>query len=88
MAAEKKFIFESLQDIKSICSFLDAITNGMKTGKVMLSSADECIEMHPSGLLHMSIKAKKKGGNNKIGFKIQWKESSSQEQNITLSVGK
>jgi amphi-Trp domain-containing protein len=88
MAAEKKFIFESLQDVKSICSFLDAITDGMKTGKVVLSSSDECIEMHPTGLLNMSIKAKKKGSNNKIGLKIQWKETFSQEQNNMLSVGK
>jgi amphi-Trp domain-containing protein len=88
MAAEKKFVFESLQDIKSICLFLDAIADGMKTGKVVLSSADECIEMHPSGLLHLSIKAKKKGSNNKIGLKVQWKETSSPEQSNMLSVGK
>jgi amphi-Trp domain-containing protein len=60
----------------------------MKTGKVVLSSADEYIEMHPSGLLSMSLKAKRKGNNNKIGFKIQWKEVSLQEQNPMLSVGK
>ncbi|MDR1685304.1 MAG: amphi-Trp domain-containing protein [Desulfovibrio sp.] len=88
MAAEKKFIFESLQDIKSISSFLEAIVEGMQTGKILLSSSDECIEMHPNGLLHLSIKAKKKGGNNKIGIKVEWKETQNQEQNTVLSVGK
>jgi amphi-Trp domain-containing protein len=88
MAAEKKFIFESLQDIKSISSFLEAVTEGMQTGKILLSSSDECIEMHPNGLLHLSIKAKKKGSNNKISIKIEWKDTLPQEKNSVLSVSK
>ena len=88
MGSEKKFVFESLQDIKSICTFLDAITDGMKTGKILLASNDELIEMHPSGLLHMSLKAKKKGNNNKVSLKIEWKESSPHEHSTILSVGK
>jgi amphi-Trp domain-containing protein len=88
MAAEKKFVFESLQDVKSICSFLDAITDGMTTGKIILSSSDEHIEMHPQGLLQLSIKAKKKGNINKIGLKVQWKDSTQKTQTNVLSVGR
>jgi amphi-Trp domain-containing protein len=86
MSTEKKFVFESLQDVKTIGAFLESITEGMTTGKIVLSSSEECIDMYPCGLLHFSIKAKKKGNNNKISLKIEWKDKHPQEKNTLLSV--
>ena len=88
MASENKFEFESLQDTQSIKTFLEAITEGMSTGKIMFSSTEESIEMVPKGLLHFAIKARKKNNENKITMKIAWKDKQIVSAGKTLSIGK
>ncbi len=88
MSSEKKFIFESLQDATSIGTFLEAITDGMRTGHILLSSSEDQIEMHPKGLLTFSLRAKRKGTSNKISFKVEWKDRQEDATIKTLFVGK
>ena len=74
MAAEEKFVFESLQDKNSIKDFLKSLTEGIEKGKVTLSTNGDEIELYPSGLLQFSVKAKRKGSDNKVNIKIGWKD--------------
>jgi amphi-Trp domain-containing protein len=74
MAAEEKFVFESLQDTNSIKDFLKSLTEGIEKGKVTLSTNGDEIELYPSGLLQFSVKVKRKGSDNKMNIKIAWKD--------------
>lgn len=87
MALEKKFVFESMQDCSTIGGFLKAITEGIEKGELQFVSPEEKIEMQPSGLLFFTVKARKKGNENKIGIKITWKEKRMQGNAGSLSIG-
>jgi amphi-Trp domain-containing protein len=88
MSSDKKFSYESLQDAASIGIFLGAITEGMNSGRIMLSTADEHIEFMPRGLLRLLVKARKKGVANKITLKIEWSGKEEIEVAKPLTVGR
>lgn len=74
--SEEKFLFDSLQDCESICSFLESLTEGFRKGSITLSTNGDEIVMHPEGLLNFTVKAKRKGGENKLALKVNWKQTS------------
>lgn len=73
--AEEKFVFDSLQDSETIRDFLTSITDGFDRGSITLSTNGDKIELTPHGLLNFMVKAKKKGGTNKLSIKVAWKDS-------------
>jgi len=73
--SEQRFVFDSLQDSQTIKDFLASLTEGFDKGAITLSTNGEAIELTPSGLLNFMVKAKKKGGSNKISIKVEWKDS-------------
>lgn len=75
MSGEGKFEFDSVQDPASIQEFLSALTQGFAKGRIVLRSEAEEIVLTPGALLGFSVKAKRKGGENKIAVKIVWKDS-------------
>ena len=87
MSTEKKFSFDSLQDAEGIGTFLEALIEGMRKGHILLSSADDKVEMYPKNLLRFSLKARRKGINNKISLKIEWKDRQEDAAIKTLYVG-
>ena len=78
MSGEGKFEFDSIQDPVSIQDFLLALSDGFGKGRIMLQSESEEIVLHPSALLGVSVKAKRKGNENKISLKITWKDAHKQ----------
>lgn len=75
MSADGKFEFDSMQDPKSIQQFLTALTEGFARERIVLRSEAEEIVLVPGPLLGFSVKAKRKGGENKISIKMVWKDS-------------
>ncbi|MFP4071203.1 MAG: amphi-Trp domain-containing protein [Desulfovibrionales bacterium] len=75
MANEEKFLFESLQDTKTIQNFLEALVDGFSRERIVLTTNRDEIALVPSGLLNVSIKARKKEGGSKLSIKISWKDS-------------
>jgi hypothetical protein len=61
--SDEKFVFDSLQDSETIKSFLTSLTNG------------DAIELKPDGLLNFVVKARKKGSENKLSIKVEWKDA-------------
>lgn len=86
MSAEKKFIFESLQDSETIRQFLKSLVDGFESGKINLSTNGDEIELTPKGLLNFSVKAKRKAENNKLTIKISWKEPGNDETPVTKNL--
>jgi amphi-Trp domain-containing protein len=72
--ATDEFKHESLQDLKSIRQYLVAITEGLEAGRVDLSDENGQLELHPSGLLNLELKAKRRGNQAKLQIKLTWTE--------------
>jgi amphi-Trp domain-containing protein len=68
------FKHESLQDCESIVKYLQAISEGLQNGHLVLANGESPIELRPHGLLKLDLKARRKDGRMKLSFKISWKE--------------
>ena len=86
MSSAESFNFESMQDSTSIKEFVHSLLAGLHSGKVVLSSNGDKIELHPSNMLNLEVKAKKKGQTGKISIKISWKETSATASEDSLVV--
>ncbi|GAB7023119.1 amphi-Trp domain-containing protein [Salidesulfovibrio brasiliensis] len=73
--SEEKFLFDSLQDCESIGDFLGSLTEGFRKGDIALATNGDEIVLRPEGLLNFTVKAKKKGNENKLSIKINWKQT-------------
>jgi amphi-Trp domain-containing protein len=77
MASTKRsgeFQHDSLQDTDSIGKYLEALAQGFTSGKLEFSSGKAGIELRPTGLLELSLKAKKKDGQARLSLEVAWKE--------------
>lgn len=77
MSGDQKFEFDSLQDTDTIQAFLQSLIDGFSKRKIVLSTENEEIVLHPDSLVRFSVKARRKDGlKNQLGIKISWKEPS------------
>ncbi|MBD3403903.1 amphi-Trp domain-containing protein [candidate division GN15 bacterium] len=76
MASEEtEFKHESLQDCDTIVKYLNAIGEGFQSGHLTLANGDgREMEVRPSGLLKLDLKARRKDGRIKLSLKVTWKE--------------
>lgn len=84
--AEQKFVHESLQDLKSIRSFFDALITSVEKKRLVLSSEGQEMVMEMEGLLKFSLRAKKKSGENKLAIKISWTDTPEAQADQSASV--
>jgi amphi-Trp domain-containing protein len=77
MAAKENFEYEALHDAASIGEYLKALRKGMAKGEIRFASGDDEMLLAPSGLLHLSVRARRKGADSTIQIKIMWKEPGS-----------
>ena len=70
------FEHESLQSTESIVRHLEALTEGIRRGRLVLSSGEEeePMVLTPEGLISLSIKASRKDGRDRLGLRIEWHE--------------
>jgi len=78
-----EFAHESLQDTETIGKYLEALAQGFRTGRLEFSSGKKDIELEPSGLLELAVRAKRKDGAARIGIEIQWKEEAPKKSRQT-----
>lgn len=74
MATDKDFSYESIQDAESIKEYIEAVLQGIETGRISLSSNGDEMVLTPGSLLKFSIKARQKGEVSKLSLKISWKD--------------
>ena len=88
MSQDEKFVFESLQDPKTIKEYLQSVIDGIERGRVILSTEDEEMILYPCSLLRFSVKGKKKAGGSKLTLTISWKEVKKQSRKTseTMSI--
>ncbi len=76
MASQKSdFRHESLQDRQTIVRYLNALSEGIASGRLVLGTREEEIVLEPEGLLKLDVKARQKSDEAKVTFKISWKSN-------------
>ena len=76
MSADESFTHESLEDMRSIARYLEAVLEGLRQGKIQLEQNGDSVALHPHGLINFRVKAKKKGERSKLSLKLSWRERS------------
>lgn len=80
------FRHESLQDAKTIKGILKALTDGMASGKLSFSDADDSIELHPAGLMNLKITARQEDSLNRVNIRITWQSEDKAGGNKSIKV--
>lgn len=85
---EKKFVFESLQDPKTIKEYLQTVIDGIERGRVILSTEEDEMVLYPASLLRFTVKGKKKPGGSKLILTVSWKDvdKQSRKKSETMAV--
>lgn len=81
MGKKHAFEHESLQDRESIVAYLEALTAGLRAGRIHLSQGETELELHPTGLLTLSVRAARKRERTRLDLRVSWRagETSSEE---------
>ncbi len=85
-SVQKSFSHNSLQDADSIGDLLDAITDGLRSGKLQLSDDDGSMVLRPRGLLELKVDAKEDGSINSLNLRIRWNDASRKVDRKTLKI--
>jgi amphi-Trp domain-containing protein len=80
------FRHESLQDSKTIKGVLKALTDGLASGKLSFSDADDSIELEPRGLMNLKITASQEDSLNKVNIRITWQSEEKVKSNKAVKV--
>jgi amphi-Trp domain-containing protein len=78
-AREGKFLYDSVQDAKTLAKYLRAIQEGFEAGRICLSRKDLALTLSPAGLIGFAVEAKAKEGRMKLTLKFSWRESEDDE---------
>jgi len=89
MKDNQRFKHESLQDSKTISTLLNALTDAISDGKIVMEDGNSSLTMEPEGLLHLKISASKEDDQNRLNIKISWQGKTKVEsgKNIKISGG-
>jgi len=70
----EEFLHESLEDSGSIAKYLEALAQGLKSGRLLFCSGETETLLKPNGLLRLSLRTKRKDGQVKVTVKFGWKD--------------
>lgn len=89
---DEEFAFQSLQDPQSIVKYLDALGQGLSSGRLFLGTKKKKLILEPNGLLTLEVKAKRKEKKVKLEIKISWSvdkgDKHTQEDILEIKAGK
>lgn len=73
MAKEQKsFRHESLQDRRSIISYLQAILDGFENGKLTFQQEQDEVTLEPEGLMNFELRANRKRNTSDLALRFTW----------------
>jgi amphi-Trp domain-containing protein len=71
---KEKIKVEGVMQITEVIANLERLVADMKTGLVSLSAGDESLELRPSVLVNVDMKASRKKDKEKFSLEISWKK--------------
>jgi len=66
------FRHESVQDQETIARYLDAISEGIKSGRLSFRTNGDELLLEPVGLMDLEVKAKWTEAESKITLRMNW----------------
>jgi amphi-Trp domain-containing protein len=71
---KEKIKVEGVMQITEVIANLERLVADMKTGLVTLSAGEESLELRPSVLVNVDMKASRKKDKEKFSLEISWKK--------------
>lgn len=87
MAKEDCFEHESYQDRETIKHYLASLLNGFESGKIVMNSEKDNIEMNVNSLIKFRVSARKKGDRNKVELAISWRDGKQKISQEKIFIG-
>jgi len=84
--SKQSFRHESLQDAKTIKGILKALTDGLASGKLTFSDAEDSIELEPRGLMNLKITASQEDNLNRVNLRITWQSEEKSKSDKPVKV--
>ena len=75
-----RFKYDSQQDRENIVTYLEALTEAFRQGKLTLGKGGKEHLLSPQGLIGFTVEAKLQGEERKLALKFRWKENDAEEQ--------
>jgi amphi-Trp domain-containing protein len=82
----REFKHQSMQDRESILRYLEAITSGLREGRIVFTSGQDEILLRPEGLLTLTVKAKRKEDVSKLTLSVSWNDGAPKSDQPPLIV--
>ncbi|WP_130536770.1 amphi-Trp domain-containing protein [Thiomicrorhabdus indica] len=73
------FEHESLQDKESVVNYLNALSEGIVKGEILISDEEDTQILNPQNLTLMSIRAKKGKNEQSLRLKLEWKQKNDED---------
>jgi len=73
---DREFQHESLQDRRSIVAYLEAVAEGIRTGRLRFSDHEGEILLEPEGLMNFDIRVSKRRERVSLSLHCRWKQQS------------
>ena len=83
---KNRFRHESIEDAKTIQSYLKAITKGIERGELVFSDNQGSIELHPKGLLNLKVVASEDDNKNRLEIRVTWSNDEMPSDNGPLAI--
>jgi amphi-Trp domain-containing protein len=71
---KEKIKIEGVMQLTEVIANLEKLVNDMKSGLVTLAAGDESLELRPSVLVSVDMKAARKKDKEKFSLEISWKK--------------
>lgn len=92
MGKREAFSFEALQDAEAVATYLGALADGVREGRVVLRSDGRTLQLGPRGLLRFRIEGKRGKHQSRLVLQVAWREDSGAEEprpnDLTIDAGK
>jgi amphi-Trp domain-containing protein len=71
---DEEFRHDSLQDQQSIAKYLEALVQGLQSGKLTFESDVKKISLEPHGLIELEVRVKRTHGRSRVRLRLMWRE--------------
>lgn len=84
-----KFSYDSIQDIESVKRYFNSLLESMENRRIILKSENKEIVLKIDELFHFTVRASKKGRENKLSIKMSWtsKGDGTDKDTKTMTIG-
>lgn len=84
-----KFSYDSIQDIESVKRYFNSLLEAIENRRIVLKSENKEIILKIDELFNFTVRANKKGRENKLSIKMSWtsKDDWTDKDTKTMTIG-